>query len=296
MDRNNNVGYFIREGCRSIFTHGFMSFAAVCMIVACLLIMGSFSLVAVNLNNMLGELERENEFIAYIDDSLTEEAAKALQPTLESIPNVSSVVFVTREEAMEEFMKGKENQALFQELPAEVLRNRFRIHVSDIENMGTTVSLVEQVSGVASVRAELEIAKGFVTVRNIAGAVAVILITILLIISLFIIDNTIKLTTFTRREEIAIMKMCGATNWFIRWPFLIEGMILGLAGALLAFFLQWGIYSLIQNAIIHSDEISLITMLSFASLAGSVLKIFIVTGFAIGVVGSLLAIRKFLQV
>jgi len=295
MERTN-FGYHLSEGWRSIFTHGFMSFAAACMIVACLLIMGCFSLVALNLNRMLDDLERENEFLAYIDESLSEEEARALQSSLESIPNVSSALFVSREEAMTAFMEGREDQPLFRKLPAEVLRHRFCIHVKDIEKIGTTVGIVEQVGGIADVRAELKIARGFVTLRNIAGAVALVLITILLIISLFIIANTIKLTTFSRREEISIMKMCGATNWFIRWPFVFEGMILGLVGAFLAFFLQWGIYALIQNAITRSGEISIITLIPFSSMAGRVLKTFAATGFVIGTGGSLLAIRRFLQV
>ncbi len=295
MERTNFF-YHLAEGLRSIATHAFMSFAAVSMIIACLLIMGSFSLVAVNLDHMLGDFERENEFLAYIDENLSMEDAKALQATIESVPNVASTVFVSREEAMEDFMQGREDQAYFQELPAEVLRHRFRIRVTDIEKIGNTVSLVEKISSVAWVRAELEIAKGLVTVRNIASAIAVILIMILLIISLFIIANTIKLTTFNRREEIAIMKMCGATNWFIRWPFVFEGMILGVAGSLLAFFLQWGIYEIIQNAIVRSGGMSLITMISFRALAANILRVFLLTGFVIGTGGSLMAIRKFLQV
>lgn len=291
-----NLGYHIKEGFRSIFTHAFMSFAAVCMIIACLLIMGSFSLVAYNLNNMLGDLERENEFIAYIDDSLSEEEARGLQTALEKIPNVSTATFVSREQAMKDFMDDKPDEPLFHELPSEVLRHRYRIHVNDIEKMATTVSMVSQISGIGTVRAELEIAQGFVTVRNIAGAVAMILVTILLVISLFIIANTIKLATFTRREEIAVMKMCGATNWFIRWPFVFEGMILGLLGALLAFLLQWGIYSLIESAIVRSGGISLISIMPFRKLAGNVLRTFSAVGLVIGTCGSLLAIRKFLQV
>jgi cell division transport system permease protein len=293
---NTNLGYHLKEGFRSIFTHGLMSFAAVSMIVACLLIMGSFSLVAVNLNHMLGDLEQQNEFLAYIDESLPEDQSRTLQPEIESIPNVASVTFVSREQAMEEFMKGREDIELFQELPPEVLRDRFRIHVTDLGQMDQTVEQVKQVQGVADVRAELAIARGFITVRNIAGAVALILIAILLIISLFIISNTIRLATFTRREEIAIMKMCGATNWFIRFPFLFEGTILGLFGALAAFFLQWGIYTLIQNAIVSAGGISFVTVLSFSSMAGDVLKTFLLTGFVIGAGGSLLAIRRFLQV
>ena len=103
MARKFNAGYYFSEGFHSIFTHGFMSFAAVCMIVACLLIMGSFSLLAVNLNHTLGDLEKENEFLAYIDDSCSEEEARALQSQIEAVPNVSQVTFVSREEALNEF-------------------------------------------------------------------------------------------------------------------------------------------------------------------------------------------------
>ena len=290
------MGYHFKEGFHSIFTHGFMSFAAVCMIVACLLIMGCFSLVAVNLDNMLGTLESENEFLAYIDETYTQEQIDALQEQIEDIPNVSSVTFVTREEAMEDFKVGREDLPAFDDLPPEVLRDRFSIHVDDIEQIGETAAQVEQLPGVANMRVELEIAEGFVTVRNIATAVALILIGILLIISLFIIANTIKLATFTRRDEIAIMKMCGATNWFIRWPFVFEGMLLGLFGALVAFLFQWGIYQLIAAAIHQADGVSFLLIIPFRSLALGVLGVFAGTGLLIGTGGSLLAIRKFLQV
>ena len=117
MARKFDGGYYISEGFRSIFTHGFMSFAAVCMIVACLLIMGSFSLLAINLDNMLGDLEAENEFLAYIDDSYSEEEAQALQTTLEQVENVAKVTFVTRQEALDAFLEGRESNALLDNLP-----------------------------------------------------------------------------------------------------------------------------------------------------------------------------------
>ena len=293
--RRFDFGYFASEGFKSIFTHGLMSFAAVCMIICCLLIMGSFSLVAVNLNSMLGELEQQNEFLAYIDENYTEEQAKALQPAIEAIPNVSEVTFVSRTQALEEY-KAEMDNALYEDLPDDVLRDRFQIHIDDINLLAQTVSQVEQVSGVANTRAAYEIAEGFIVVRNIAGAVAIILVVILLLVSLFIISNTIRLATFNRREEIAIMKMCGATNGFVRWPFVFEGMILGLCGAVLAFLLQWGIYTLIGGAIETSDTIQLITVLPFGQMALPVLGIFAGTGLVIGTGGSVLAIRKFLQV
>ena len=296
MARRFDFKYYCSEGFHSIFTHGFMSFAAVCMIVACLLIMGSFSLVAVNLNNMLGDLEAENLFLAYIDDSYPEEEARALQPQIEAVPNVAAVTFVTKGEALDNYRAGREDNPLLADLPDEVLRDRFEIHVDDIELMEQTVKQVEQITGVAQTRAALEIAQGFVIVRNIAAGVAVVLVAMLAIVSLFIIANTIKLAFFYRREEIAIMKMCGATNAFIRWPFVVEGMILGMSGALAAFFLQWGIYELVAKAIIQTNGLSLITVLPFSSLALEFLLVFIVAGLFIGVVGSVLAIRKFLQV
>ena len=290
-----NIGYFFSEGVGSIFTHGFMSFAAVCMIIACLLIMGTFSLVAVNLEHNLTQLEDENEFLAYIDESLTEEEARALQPTIEAIPNVASATFITREQARDEFLQDKDN-ALFADVPDSTYRHRFSIHVVDIEQLQDTVEQVAALPQVANYLAAFEVAEGFVAARNVAGAISIILIAILFLISLFIIANTIKLATFTRREEIAIMKMCGATNSFVRWPFVFEGLILGLVGALVAFFLQWGVYSLITQAIEQGDGLAFIEVVPFNALALWVLFIFGVAGFLIGVGGSLLAIRKFLQV
>ena len=296
MARRFNVGYYCSEGVHSIFTHGFMSFAAVCMIVACLLIMGSFSLVAVNLDNMLGDLEAQNEFLAYIDETYTEEQAQALQPQIEAIPNVAEVTYVSRDQALEDFKAGREGNELLDDLDGSVLRDRYRIHVDDIEQLKQTVDQVEAIPGIALTNAAYEIAQGFVTVRNIAAGVAVVLVTILAVVSLFIIANTIKLAFFYRREEIAIMKMCGATNAFIRWPFVVQGMILGLAGAIVAFFLQWGVYELVSKTVIQSDGLSLVTILPFPSLILNILPVFCGAGLLIGVVGSVLAIRKFLQV
>ena len=194
----NRIGYLIKEGVKSIFTHGFMSFASVTIIVACLIIMGCCSLVAINVDEVITQLEQENQILAFVDDELTEEEAREIQPRIEDIPNVSSVTFVTREEAMEDFKVGREDLPAFDDLPPEVLRDRFSIHVDDIEQIGETAAQVEQLPGVANMRVELEIAEGFVTVRNIATAVALILIGILLIISLFIIANTIYLAKLYR--------------------------------------------------------------------------------------------------
>ena len=292
----HEFGYFFREGISNMFTHGFMSFAAVGITVACLLIMGTFSLVAVNAQNLLKELESENEILAYVDENLTDEEAMALGAKLEQIPNVKDASFISRDEAMQSFEQQYADETLFQDLNAQVFRHRYAIHVNSLTQIGATVSAIEGVSGIVKVNAYEDISNGFITVRNIASVVCVALIAILFIVSMFIISNTIKLTTFDRRDEIAIMKMVGATNGFIEWPFVYEGLLIGLLSAVLAFALQWLLYMAVAGGIANSDTIQLIHVIPFEQIWWPVAIVFAAAGILIGVGGSLSAIRKFLKV
>ena len=296
MRKRFDLGYFLSEGFHSIFTHGLMSFAAVCMIMACLLIMGSFSLVALNADKMLGTLEDENEFLAYIDEDYTDAQIQSLMNRVKRLPNVADVSFHTREEAKAAYLEGREDEGLYANLPDEVFRDRLAIRVTDLSQFNQTVDDVYNLEGVANVRAEGKLAEGFVTVRNVATALAGILVAILVAVSLFIISNTIRLTTFARREEIAIMKMCGATNGFVRWPFIIEGLLLGLFGALVAFLVQWGVYAAVYRAIVAGGAVTLFSVIPFAAIWSRVLLLFLAAGALIGACGSGLAIRRFLKV
>lgn len=293
--RRLNVGYFVKEGVRSIGSHGLMSFAAVCMVVACLLIMGSFSLVAVNADHMMGELEDENVFLAYIDESYNTDQIAELRSKIVGIDNVAKVEFISKEEAKATFLEGRDEE-LFQDIPAEVLRDRFSIHVEDIERYQETVNRVKAVPGIVNHRAASEIAEGMVMVRNVAAGIATVLIVILVVISLFIIANTTRLAAYARREEVAIMKMCGATNAFVQWPFVVEGLILGLVGALIAFFAQWGVYTLLRRAIAQANALTFISVLPFGYMAKTVLLSFLGAGAIIGAGGSTIALRRFLKV
>ena len=296
--RRFNLGYFIKEGFSSIFSHGLMSFAAVCMIVACLIIMGSFSLLAVNVDGMLSQLEEENEFLAYIDESFTPDQVRTLMEKIKQIDNVdpNGVTFITREQAKQDYLKGHETDGLYVNMPDEVLRDRFSIHVIDLEKFTETVEAVCALPGVANHRAENKVAEGFVTVRNAVTALAYVLIAILAAVSLFIISNTTRLAAFSRREEIAIMKMCGATDGFVRWPFIVEGLILGIMGAVLAFFLQWAVYAAVSRALVEGGAADLFGLMTFSDLWRRVLAVFVLSGSVIGALGSSFAIRKFLQV
>ena len=292
----HDIGYFAHEGLSNMFSHGFMSFAAVGITVACLLIMGTFTLVAVNANELLRDLEQENEILAYVDDSCTEAESKALQKKLEAVPNVASATYISKEQAMEDFVAQYPDEDMFQDLDPEILRDRYAIKITDLEQIRQTKETVEGIPGIARVNAYEEIAGGFITVRNVATVICVALIAILFVVSVFIISNTIKLTTFDRRDEIAIMRMVGATNGFIRWPFVYEGFMMGLLGAVIAFFSQWGLYEAVTRGVDNNDTLQLIHVIPFQELWVPVAVVFAAAGILIGVGGSLSAIRKFLQV
>ena len=294
--KSSKIGYLIKEGFKSIVTHGFMSFATVTIVIACLVIMGSFSLIAVNISAMLDELEATNEIIAYVEETWDEEQARGLQDDIEYIQNVREAQFVTREQAMEEFAAQYDDDTLFQDVEASVFRDRYVIYLDDISLMEQTKGEVENISGIATVNAYLEVAEGFVTVRNVVSAVSLILVVVLVVVSIFIMANTIKLATYSRREEIAIMKMVGASNWFIRFPFVVEGLTLGLLGGALGFLLEWGIYDVVTNKIMSGLMGNLISVLPFTSFQLPVLAIYLGVGVVVGAFGSSIAIRNYLRV
>ena len=292
----HNFRYFFREGAGNMLSHGFMSFAAIGVTVACLLIMGTFSLVAYNANENLKDMQKENAILAFIDEDLSDTDAKALQAEVSKIDGVSDCTFVTREEAKESYLAQFDEDDLYSGVDASVFRHRYVIHLADKADLDKVAKQVSEVEGVAKIRADRDISNGFVTLRNIAGVISIALIAILLIISVFIISNTIKLTTFDRRDEIAIMKMVGATDGFIRWPFVYEGLLLGLISAGVAFGLQWLLYEAIGKGIENSDTLQLISISPLDGIWEPVLAAFVLVGILVGVGGSLTAIRKFLRV
>ena len=294
--KKNNIGYLLREGIRGIFLHGFMSFAAIWVTVACLIIMGTFGLVLYNLNEMIVELEQENEMLVYIDETYSEAEAKSVGSQINQIANVYNAQFVSREQAVVNFVDEMEDEDLFAGLDPSTFRDRFVITLEDNSKMRETEAALRSIEGVADVSVHYEIQEGFQTVQRILNIASVIIIAVLLVVSMLIISNTVKLAMYDRKEEIAIMKMVGATNGFIRWPFVVEGFILGILASAIAFFLEWGLYNLLQTQISMVDSLDLITVVPFVEVIEIVAIGYAVVGFLVGVLGSLLSIRKFLKV
>ena len=292
----NRISYLLKEGFRGVFSHGFRSFASVTVIAACLIIMGSFGLVAVNVDNLIGDMEEDSQILAFVDETLSEEDARSIEGALLSISNIRSVEFVSRETAMENYKASYGDSSVFENLDASVFRNRYVIHLKDITLMKQTKSVIESVNGIADVNAPVTIAEGFIAVRNVVSVITAILIVILLVVSVFMMSNTIKLATYTRRDEIAIMKMVGASNAFIRTPFVVEGLILGLLGAGIGFLLQWAVYDFIADKVSQSIAASLITVMPFSTLMTPLLIVFLAIGVLVGAFGGAMAIRNYLKV
>jgi len=297
MKKSNRAGYYIKEGVSSIFSHGFMSFASVAITVACLIVMGSFSLVALNVNSIVGEFENENVVVAFVDKTYSEEkGGNSLKDEILAIEHVKSVEFISHEEAYNSFVGKYDDSSMFDDLDSSILRDRFAVYLDDVEYISQVQLSLKNINGIAKVNANLNVAKGFITARNIISAVSIALIVILIVVSLFIMSNTIKLTTYDRKDEIGIMKMVGATNSFIRWPFILQGFILGLLGALIAFLLQWGVYELLTNLLLANYSVSFISLVPFSVVAIPLLLVFLIIGFCVGVGGSSLAIKNYLKV
>ena len=295
--RINNLGYLIKEGIKGIFTHGFMSFAAVCVTVACLLIVGSFSILMYNVNIMVEDLNQTNEVLAYVDDTLSEAEARSIGTKINMISNVYQATFISREDALDRFIKDHQDEAeSFGGLDAEDLRHRFSVVLEDNVKIQETVAQIEAIPGVVKIHAEYELAEGFSTLEQVLRIVSIGIIAVLLVVSLLIISNTVKLAMYDRKDEIAIMKMVGATNGFIRLPFVVEGFTLGMIGAALAFGMEWVMYDSLVNRVGQVDTLQLFKFVPFQQLLIPMIVIFVAAGLFVGVVGSWTSIRKFMDV
>ena len=294
--RLNRIGYLIREGFRSIGTHAFMSFASVTIIMACLIIMGSVSLLSVNIDKLIKELENQNEVVAFVDESISEvSAALEVEDGIWAVGNIASVDFVDRTEAMDNFMS-QYDDSLMEGIDETVFRHRYVIKLTDIALMAKTKAALENVEGIAKVKAHIEYANAFISIRNIVSVISLALIVMLVFVSIFIMTNTIKLATFSRREEIGIMKMVGASNGFIRMPYVIEGFVLGGLGGVLAFFAEWAIYASLVGKVVTGLTGSFISLVPFETIAMPMLTAFVGVGVIVGIFGGVNAIKNYLKV
>jgi len=288
--------YFLKEGLSSIFVHKLMSFAAVTVIAACMLITGIFSLVAYNIDMLVESLASQSEIYVYVDEAMSRSEALALESQIRSLDNVARLEFISKEQAFQNYLDELGDDAyIMEDLESDnPLRDGYRITMKDVSMHEDTVKKLESLPGIAASNSEKEVSDKLMQIRKVVKLIAYTLIGLLGAVSVFIISNTVRLAMFARRDEIAVMKMVGATNHFIRTPFVIEGVALGIGGAVLAFFAQWGVYGYIVKELEAGTAI--FDMQPFTVFVRPLALCLLAAGVVIGGVGSGITIRRFLRV
>ena len=295
-NRKAGFAYYVREGLSSVFVHGFTSLAAMLVIAACLMITGTFALVAYNLDLQIRELEGQSEIVVYIDENVSRDNALALGQKIRALDNVKTAEFVTKEQLFEDYLDSLgEDAYVMEELRNDnPLRDSYQITMDDVSLHADTVKALENINGVAASSSMQEVSERLIQIRQVVNLISYTMVALLGGVSVFIIANTVKLAMFARKEEIDMMKMVGATNHFIRAPFVVEGMFLGLSAAALAFFVLWGVYAYVSAQL--AEGTAILTMVAFAAVWKEVLVTMLGAGLLLGVGGSVITIRRFLKV
>lgn len=291
--RFSSIRYLLREGFRNIWQNRWMSVASVCVLVSCLLITGAAYLVFVNVEHMFEWVYDQNIVVVYADLDATEDELSSLQARLEGTDNVQSVEFLSKDEILQRYADSF-SPALFEQLQGEnnPMQDAFIVTFSDLALLDSSMQTIGTYDGVESMEYNGDLAAMLTRIRNILFMAGGWVIALLLIVSLFIISNTIKLTVYSRRLEIGIMKSVGATNTFIRIPFIIEGMVLGLVAGLLTFGITYLIYHYLEKSIQLSAFLGLVR---FSELQWILLAGFLAAGVLTGILGSAISMGRYLK-
>lgn len=291
-----SLGYLTREGFRNIWVNRLLSLATVIVLISCLIIVGSGSLIFFNISSVLDLIEGQNVVMVYVNDDADEKSEGLLKTQLMSMDNIEDVVFVSREEAFERQKESYgEDAALLDGLSADILPNAFKVTVKDLERFDSTVAAIEELDNVLQIRENSELASKLASIRDAVTYISLGVIAILFFVSLFIVANTIRITIFNRRLEISIMKAVGATNAFIRWPFMVEGILLGLLSAVIGLGIEYGVYSV--ASIWLSDVMAMLggQVVPFSDYIVFIFVVFIFIGVFIGAFGSIISLNKYLK-
>lgn len=300
--RASSARYLVGQGMKSIWRNRMMSFASFCIILVSLLMVGISVLVTINLNRVINGIEDQSEAAVTIKDDIDKTARDELQKQIEGLPNVASVNFYSKDEAWESMKEdmSDEQQDLFRYADENPLPDTFRVTVKDIKLMSDTSMQIETFENVDSVKSPTQFADVLVSIKNILSIIMTAVILALIVVCLIIISNTTRASVFARRKEINIMKYVGATNTFIRIPFFIEGMIVGIIAAAAALLLTQFAYESVYN--IFKNDMSLWSILGvdnlypFKKMFLKVTVSYLVSGAFIGAVGTSISAGKHLKV
>lgn len=288
--------YYIKETFTSLKRNSLMSIASISTVALSILVLGMFLTMVLNVNNLASHLENQVQVTIYMDDSASQEQLKQMEKVLRSTEGIVKVIPRTKEEALGEFKKrlGEQQKLLAALGEDNPFPASFEIQVDQPERIPQLVAQVQQMPGVETAKFGQEVVERLFQLTRVLRLGGILLIVLLAIATLFIISNTIRITVFARRREVNIMKYVGATDWFIRWPFLLEGMLMGFVGAVIASVILFQGYNAIQAKIYGT--LTFFPMLPSWPTMGYLSAGLICVGTLIGALGSSISLRKFLDV
>ena len=291
-----NTTYLTKMGARNIIANRSMSFSSISVLTACLLLIGVSVMILVNIQNLVKDVENQNVVVAFVKEGITDEDVAKVGTDLTAIPDVTAVEFVSKEAGYEEQLREfGVDENLFDDVIDNPLPHSYRVSVSNLEQFQVTLASIKAVANVESVRESQELVSQISTLQNSITAICVIIVVVLALVSMFIISNTIRITMVSRKIDIQVMKSVGATNTFICWPFMIEGVIMGIISGVLAVILTFlverieggAMQSLLQ--MFGSEAISLTNYLPLLIVA------YLFSGIFISAFGSIVSISKYLK-
>ncbi|MEG0894614.1 MAG: permease-like cell division protein FtsX [Oscillospiraceae bacterium] len=293
--------YLVKEGFRNVWNNRVMSFTSIAVLATCLIIVGAAYLITENVNNMVFYIESQSEMVAFLDD-VDDAGLLQIENKIKSIDNIRSYVYVSKEDGLLQAkqMLGESGYLLDGMEDRNTIPALFEIKVKDLELTRDTVEKLQKIQGIYSVQASNEVSDTLTYIQKTVNTFGYALILALAIISLVIITNTIRATIFTRRKEINIMKFVGATNSFIRVPFVVEGFLLGLISATLSFLIIWGSYTYLTDAFTRGTTMFLQaafdSIIPFKDVALNIGVSFLLCGTLLGMIGSSISIRNHVKV
>ena len=294
--KGTSLKYLTHEGFRNVWVNRLMSLASVTVLMACLIIMGAGIMIYFNINNVVDKVQSQNVVMVYVADDATEDETTQIGTSLKGISNVESCEFVPKEVAFQEQIQSMGGDAAlfegFDEIP---LPDAYKVTVKDLSQFENTVSQIKRINKVDSVRENSDLASKLLSLRHAVSIVSVGLVVMLFLVALFIISNTIRITMFSRKLEISIMKAVGATNWFIRWPFMIEGMILGTISGIVSLGVLWGLYAVAEKVFAQTLSLIGFSLVPFSGYWWQILLVFVAIGLFTGGFGSLVSMAKYLK-
>ena len=293
----NTINYFIVDALKSIKRNITVSFAAMLTVLVTFVVLGTFTLVGLNFNKTIEDVADKIEIKVYLQDDIKLVNQREIEIKLSEQEGVKAVTYESKDEAFEKLQKDLEGNSGMLEgysLENNPLASSYVVTLDDASHAEGVTSVVESMTGVESITNQQELIEKISSVVDFIQILGIVLFFVFIGVSIFLIMNTIKLAVYSRRREVGIMKFVGATDWFIRWPFVIEGMIIGAIGALLAsailYFIYRGVFGFIASNLLVANLIPTTYVLS--TLMGG----FLVGGILIGAIGSIAALRKFLVV